>query len=140
MKLVQMTPSSQGILILSAHQKPLGDLLKFSRDTGIPRDSNGQKSWGTTAFGLFSLCLRGGRESFSSILSSFPSLSNFSVFFKWARTIYQAMMLSLAQGFPNFDMRVIPSGQSVKMQVLMRRGGVGGGEAEILCFQQVPRC
>ena len=60
MKLVQMTPSSQGILILSAHQKPLGDLLKFPRDTGIPRDSNGQKSWGTTAFGLFSLCLRGG--------------------------------------------------------------------------------
>lgn len=24
------------------------------------------------------------------------------------------------------------------MQVLMRGGGVGGGEAEILCFQQVP--
>ena len=53
-----------------------------------------------------------GRESFSSILSSFPSLSNFSVFFTWARTIYQAMMLSLAQGFPNFDEKVIPSGES----------------------------
>lgn len=26
------------------------------------------------------------------------------------------------------------------MQVLMKGGGVGGGEAEILCFQQVPRC
>lgn len=111
MKFVQMTHPSQGIPILSAHQKPLGDLLKFPRDTGIPGDSNGQKSWGTTAFGLF-FCLAGVRESFASILSSFPRLSNFSVFFKWAGTIYQAMMLSLAQGFPNFDVRVIPPGES----------------------------
>lgn len=60
MKLVQTTHSSQGIPILSAHQMPLGDLLKFPRDTGIPGDSNGQKSWGTTVFWFILLLFGGG--------------------------------------------------------------------------------
>lgn len=73
MKFVQTTHSSQGIPILSAHLKPLGDLLKFPRDTGILGDSNGQKSWGTTTFGLFSFCLGGeGKFQFHSFFFSKP--------------------------------------------------------------------
>lgn len=31
-------------------------------------------------------------------------VSLFSIFLKWTRTMYQAVVLSLAQHFPNFDM------------------------------------